>query len=314
MHSAMAAAVETFLKGTYEDDNPLRILNGQKDVLEKIVCNLDDLYKPHVLCDPERAFTEFDGCSGGQPLTFPAFQGINVNMLPIKYYDLANTLPADLNGYAPMIKQCFVSHWKMDENGVCKIGEYDVDKVVYLTIHESVVDPGKTQRRSGLHIERPTVMVPGKAKIYQRPSKERSAEITRNASATREEYDYMSLAWGTGSWWNGIPVNGIYMASSVAESCALYPALIEKPEEVADEHGGVKCLRRVLPAPTLTKANTLYWLTDRTPHESLPMREGGHRQFFRLVVGPIGVWYAKHNTWNPLCEPNAPICHDDKFV
>ena len=87
-------------------------------------------------------------------------------------------------------------------------------------------------------------------------------------------------------------MNGIYMASSVAESCALYPALIEKPEEVADEHGGVECLRRVLPAPTLTKANTLYWFTDRTPHESLPMREGGMRQFFRLVVGPIGVWYA----------------------
>ena len=54
-------------------------------------------------------------------------------MLPIKYYDLANTLPADLSGYAPMIKQCFVSYWKMDENCVCKIGEYDVDKVVYLT-------------------------------------------------------------------------------------------------------------------------------------------------------------------------------------
>ena len=62
MHS-----METLLKGTYDDDNPLRILNGQKDVLEKIFCNLDDLYKPHIVCDPERAFTEFDGCSDGRP-------------------------------------------------------------------------------------------------------------------------------------------------------------------------------------------------------------------------------------------------------
>lgn len=31
------------------------------------------------------------------------------------------------------------------------------------------------------------------------------------------------------------------------------------------------------------KKNKLYWITDRTPHESLPMESQTYRQFFRLV-------------------------------
>lgn len=67
------------------------------------------------------------------------------------------------------------------------------------------------------------------------------------------------------------------------------------------------------PAPTLTKANKLYWITDRTPHEARATPTGGYRQFFRLVVGRISTWYAKHNTPNPLCDPDAPVSYEDKF-
>jgi hypothetical protein len=62
---------------------------------------------------------------------------------------------------------------------------------------------------------------------------------------------------------------------------------------------------------------------DRTPHESLPvkapendpMATHAYRQFFRLVVGSISVWYSKHNTPNPLgMLPDAPISNEDKFA
>jgi hypothetical protein len=304
-----------FLKGTEESDHPLRILNGQKDVLEKICQEVDTFYKTHIIHDEKCSFLEI--CD---TVTFPPFRGINVNMMPIKLYYLKETLPEELSGYDEMIKRCFVPYCTISDNGEMS---RNLNRVAYLTIHESYVKPGTTQRRPGLHIERPTVrqagttVASGAAKVYTRPSQERYTVINRCATArqepTQEEADYMSLAWGCGDWRENIPVNGIYMASNVGGSCAVYPVLIDKPEEVAGAHGDIECMRGRLPAPTMTKANTIYWITDRTPHEALPMPGGGYRQFFRLVVGPVDVWYAGHNTWNPLCEPDATICHDNKF-
>lgn len=79
-------------------------------------------------------------------------------------------------------------------------------------------------------------------------------------------------------------------------------------------------------------ANQLWWITDRTPHESLPLKEGAYRQFFRyrcelfldsmfvshhsLVIGPIGVWYSQHSTPNPLCSLpiNVVTINSNKFT
>ena len=53
----------------------------------------------------------------------------------------------------------------------------------------------------------------------------------------------------------------------------------------------------------------------RTPHESLPLSQGAHRQFFRVVTSQVGtdgrhpkvttfievsLWYESHSTPNPL--------------
>ena len=46
--------------------------------------------------------------------------------------------------------------------------------------------------------------------------------------------------------------------------------------------------------------NTLYWITDRTPHESLPLLEKTYRQFFRVVNENVSFWFADHSTANPL--------------
>ena len=47
------------------------------------------------------------------------------------------------------------------------------------------------------------------------------------------------------------------------------------------------------------KPNRLYWMTDRTPHESLPLKAGTYRQFFRLVMSQVSLWYEDHSTPNP---------------
>lgn len=46
-------------------------------------------------------------------------------------------------------------------------------------------------------------------------------------------------------------------------------------------------------------------MTDKTPHESLPIRSADdkmiiYRHYFRLVVGGITAWFADHSTTNPL--------------
>ena len=122
-----------------------------------------------------------------------------------------------------------------------------------------------------------------------------------------------------------IPIDGIYMASNVDASCRVYPSLLVHPEEITDSHGGCDSIRDHLGEGILFEKNKLYWITDRTPHETLPIRappprERGLenksvcRQFIRIVVGRISVWHSKHNTPNPQgVLPDAPISDHDKF-
>ena len=62
-------------------------------------------------------------------------------------------------------------------------------------------------------------------------------------------------------------------------------------------------------------------MTDRTPHESLPVPVSAgsnvRRQYFRLVLGPISAWFADYSTPNPLGivpPPEVRIFHGDKFA
>jgi len=67
--------------------------------------------------------------------------------------------------------------------------------------------------------------------------------------------------------------------------------------------------------PISIQANELFWMTDRTPHASMPLKAGTPRQFFRLVAGDIDRWYAAHSTPNPLgTQPKAQIVDYDKFT
>ena len=183
------------------------------------------------------------------------------------------------------------------------------DRIAYLTIQEGWVPVGETQRRPGLHIERPG---PG------------GRFVTPGPPPFDRDSEFSSLSWGLGHWGtDGHPVDGFYMMSSVADSCRVWPTLIDDPEDVTDQHGGIEHMRDYLGPGMPLAANEMCWITDRTPHESMPLAAPPedptatrvYRQFFRLVVGPISVWYTKHNTPSPVgVPPEAQVSHEDKFA
>merc|ERR1712194_526766 len=91
---------------------------------------------------------------------------------------------------------------------------------------------------------------------------------------------------------------GIYMASNVDNSCRVWDALITDPGLVTGQHGDLEHIREVLGKGDAMQSNKMYWLTDKTPHESLLLQEETYRQFFRLVTSGLSVWFPEHSTAN----------------
>ena len=59
-----------------------------------------------------------------------------------------------------------------------------------------------------------------------------------------------------------------------------------------------KQARSSIPSYVELEPNTLYYMSDRAPHCSLPVKNDCVRTFFRLVVGKVGV------RWTDDCTPN----------
>jgi hypothetical protein len=74
---------------------------------------------------------------------FPEPKDLNVNMMPFVFGD-KSSLPPELHEYFDLIEKC-------------PYMQEDVGKVGYLTVHESFVEAGTSQRRPGVHIESPGV-------------------------------------------------------------------------------------------------------------------------------------------------------------
>jgi len=90
------------------------------------------------------------------------------------------------------------------------------------------------------------------------------------------------------------------MANNVKNSCRIWPNLINSPGEVQGMYGNMDHLLPLLSSPTMLEPNRLYWLTDRTPHECLPLKFRTFRKFFRLVSGDLSIWFKCSSTKNPL--------------
>lgn len=190
-----------------------------------------------------------------QAVAFPTARGLAVNMMPI-VMGRPETVPAWLSQYLPMVDACALEH----------------GSTVYLSVHESWVQAGQTQRRPGVHTD-------GGA----------------------------AIGWGGGQWGSTARERGIYMASTDGR-CRAWDcqAMSDHPHGSMDAPTG-----EAVPMDP----SVLYWLTDRTPHESLPAERTAPRQWFRLVADAIGGWWAEHSTANPLgVQPNAPILLGSKFA
>lgn len=265
------------LRGTLNSQNPLSMLRGNGLILSTIFDLVNDFYARQL---DSRAEDGWMSIRHG--VVFPKASGVCVNMMPIQMFNRAS-IPDNLVQYIPMILSCPV--------------EYDPHQVVYLTVHEGLVMAGSSQRRRGIHIERPGALRDGGSVIP--PSDPR----------------YRGIAWGLGRYTgDGLPKDGIYMVSNISASTMVYPVLIKNPEDVTDVHGGVEHLRGRLGEGYALHANEMCWMTDRTPHEAMQTNGMVYRQFFRLVVGRLSIWLSRHNTANPTgFMPPVPICDDDKF-
>jgi hypothetical protein len=206
-----------------------------------------------------------------QPFVFPEPQGININMMPF-IMGQRDSVPAEYQHYWPLIEKCNIPR---EESG----------KVGYLTIHESLVKEGESQRRSGLHIESPGRVQQGGV------------------------YDQNRIDWGCGIVRMDLSKvqGGIYMASNVPNSCRVWNVQISDPAAVVGHLGDIEHLRDVLGEGITMEAGKMYWLTDSTPHESLPLATETHRQFFRVVAGSLSAWYPAHSTANPLVVPDSKV-------
>ena len=157
----------------------------------------------------------------------------------------------------------------------CNLPKEEVGRVGYLTIDEGLVASGNSQRRGGIHTE---------------------------GHPTR------SWGGGGGGTWGGR--GGLYMASNLSNTTKAWDKLIFN----SGEGGNCEMFREELGEGLTLKGNTLYWMTDRTPHEALAQKEVRYRQFFRLVTSDVSLWYAKHSTSNPLgVQPQCEIINEDKF-
>ncbi|XP_066913346.1 uncharacterized protein [Clytia hemisphaerica] len=225
---------------------------------------------------------------------FPKPTDININMMPFvmaKQFENMQ-LPDYLKPYSDMIETAFFKEVPL----IFHIEE--LGKIGYLTIHESLVEEGKSQRRPGLHTESP-----GYIYVKNGLSDEKCEELCIEKGSGYDEIVPFPVSWGQFSYTSiDVPHGGIYMASNVDDSCKVWDCQIvadNNGEELIRKHGDIEHLRCFLPESTLLKSNYLYWITDRTPHESLPLKKGSYRQFFRLVTHRVSVWYEDHSTKNP---------------
>ena len=108
----------------------------------------------------------------------------------------------------------------------------------------------------------------------------------------------------------------IYIASNVPDSTRVWNCAVDG--EVIGQHGDIEHMRSALPGEgEVMRPGQVYWITDKTPHESLPLKEKTMRQFFRIVTADVSFWFKDHSTLNPLgVQPDPEITQivsGDKF-
>jgi len=259
-----------------EGNDFVKVLKNKFDselVVSIIYGYLCDLWSAHIENSNDKAFWEIE------EVKFPKRKNIDINMMPF-VLGRKSSIPIEYHQYWPMICQCLkrldpvaIRRFKRNKSWVYDVNtdRPSMQKIGYLTIYEAWCEAGNSHRRGGLHTD------------ANPPGNLEPASL------------YIDYAWG------GIdPRNGIYMANNVASSCQIWRNIIHKPGEVQGMYGNMEHLRPLLVPGEMLKPNTLYWLGDRTPHESLKLKRRTYRHFFRVVSSKLSIWFECSSTKNPL--------------
>jgi hypothetical protein len=115
------------------------------------------------------------------PVHWPRRTGIDVNMMPFVLGQAEKTLPSHLHGYLQLLSRL-------------PLPASELGRVGYLTVQESEVQPGATQRRPGLHTESPGWL-------------KRPGELARQSRT--------KTGWGGGTYYVETYEGGIFMGSNV---------------------------------------------------------------------------------------------------
>ena len=349
--------LKVVLDGLYDEESPLSNLRGLHHILKYIWTDVRNYWKSHItLPDPDAFWNdsnylrrtdnssplESSSCVYMAPMShidnhnyedscypkFPTPSGININMMPFICGDTFDNckLPDFLRPYYGLIELC-LQHQSYRENHHMWPKEYfssDLGKVYFLTIQESEVDPGQSQRRPGLHVDSP-----GWVNIKN------VEDMKPGQKGSGSSHLYTDHRWGAGfchvfnldtqtdkDIWDIFEENlyvtfgGIYIASNVPDSTMVWNCAVDG--EVIGQHGDIEHLRSALGEGEVMRPGQVYWITDRTPHESLPLKEKTMRQFFRIVTSEVSFWFRDHSTPNPLGVMPDPevtqIVSGDKFA
>ncbi|KAJ2988674.1 hypothetical protein HDV02_005451 [Globomyces sp. JEL0801] len=272
--------------GTYDKSSPLHLFRNNKDCLLLIFDLLNCEWNLHINTKSTGLLLFPSHSRFPDPLKDQDgnLKSVYINMMPFVFnFSTIEEMSPEISRYQPMIQQCLFSH------------ATDRGKICYLTIHESYVEPGESQRRAGLHTESPGKCHFGKG----------------------EHQHIDRFFWGRGFIEGNHLSGGIFMASNIDDSCRVWNAQIQEVDSksIIGEHGDIEHLRNLLgPNYTSVPANSIIWITDMTPHESVPLKQRTFRQYFRLVTSEISGWYEEHSTPNPNgVKPNAPIIKGNKF-
>ena len=104
---------------------------------------------------------------------------------------------------------------------------------------------------------------------------------------------------------------GIYVATSVSNSCAAWNSkiLVDSANDstnIIGTDGDIEHLRNHIGKRKILKPDSVYWITDRTPFEFLPLPDRTYIQYFSVVTSQIYSWLEDSSTPNPLgIVPNS---------
>ena len=336
--------LKVLLEGLYDTESHLSKLQGMHHILKYIWVDVKSFWQAHItLPDPDANWKDYwrdyhdtaslilgpsvtfaapmghiDNFRAEHQVDYPGFPaptGTNINMMPfICGYNFEDCkLPDFIRPYWDLIEMCLKHHHSRGSSSFHwpKRFSSDLGKVYYLTIQESEVEAGQSQRRPGLHVD-----CPGWVKL-----KSANEDQVRKGSGFSRKLN--CFGWGAGlrachvfnlpteikMLERDLPkenmyvtFGGIYIASNVPDSTRVWDCAVDG--EVIGQHGDIEHMRSALgdleEEGEVMRPGQVYWITDRTPHESLPLKEKTMRQFFRIVTSEVSFWFRDHSTPNPL--------------